>query len=349
MRRRRSTLADVANLAGVSAVTVSRALRHPDMVSAKLHDRIQAAVTELAYVPDVAASRLASSRTHTIGVIVSSLTNGVFAEYLNALHDHLLPAGYQVLILSSRYSEIEEEKAITTLLGQHPEAIIIVGVDQSEHSRRLLESSGVPVVQTFQLSDRPIDINLGLDQKIGAYEATKALINLGHKRIGTIASNLDSRARLRLEGYSQAMHEANLYDPRWLSTTPQQTTVRGGGMLLDKLIKSGNIPDALFCSDDLLALGALFECQRRGIKVPEQLSIIGFNNLEFAESTEPPLATVAIPRYEMGKMAAEIVRKLIEFGERPSQSKIDVGFKLELRGSVKQYEQGTFSLNSAAL
>src|SRR5512147_2549042 len=112
IRRKRSTLADVAKLAGVSAVTVSRALRQPGMVSAALRDRIGAAVSELAYVPDVAASRLASARTHSIGVIVSSLTNGVFADYLRALHDTLLPAGFQVVVFSSRYSSTEEEKAI---------------------------------------------------------------------------------------------------------------------------------------------------------------------------------------------------------------------------------------------
>ncbi|WP_374649707.1 LacI family DNA-binding transcriptional regulator [Dongia sp.] len=336
IRRKRSTLADVASLACVSAVTVSRALRRPDMVSAKLRERIQAAVRELAYVPDVAASRLASNRTHTIGVIVSSLTNGVFADYINALHDNLLPAGYQVLILSTRYSEAEEEKAIATLLGQHPEAIIIVGVDQSEHARHLLESSGVPVVQTFQLTDTPIDINLGLDQRDAAYQATKTLIDLGHRKIGVIASRLDARARARLEGYARAMREAGLFDEKWYATTPQQTCVKAGGQLLAQLIDKGCQPEAVFCCDDLLALGVLFECQRRDIEVPDDMSIIGFNNLEFAESAQPPLATVATPRYEMGQMAAEIVRKIIESGERPPDSRIDVGYKLELRGSVKR-------------
>lgn len=336
IRRKRSTLADVASLAGVSAVTVSRALRRPDMVSAKLHERIQAAVRELAYVPDVAASRLASNRTHTIGVIVSSLTNGVFADYINALHDNLLPAGYQVLILSTRYSAEEEEKAIGTLLGQHPEAIIIVGVDQSPHARHLLERSGVPVVQTFQLADDPIDINVGLDQREAAYEATKALIDLGHRRIGVIASKLDARARARLDGYGRAMREAGLYDAKWVATTPQQTAVIAGGQLLGEMIERGDRPEAVFCCDDLLALGVLFECQRRGIKVPDEMSIIGFNNLEFAACAYPALATVVTPRYEMGRLAAEIVRRIIESGQRPADNRIDVGYSLELRGSVRR-------------
>jgi LacI family gluconate utilization system Gnt-I transcriptional repressor len=316
-------------------VTVSRALRRPDMVSAKLHDRIQAAVRELAYVPDVAASRLASNRTHTIGVIVSSLTNGVFADYINALHDTLLPAGYQVLILSTRYSEEEEEKAIATLLGQHPEAIIIVGVDQSAHARHLLERSGVPIVQTFQLTDNPIDINVGLDQQQAAFEATRALIEQGHRKVGVIASRLDARARARLDGYARAMREAGLYDEKWVATTPIQTAVIAGGQLLGQMIERGQQPEAVFCCDDLLALGVLFECQRRKIAVPAEMSIIGFNNLEFAACASPALATVATPRYEMGRLAADIVRKIIETGERPARNRIDVGFSLELRESVR--------------
>jgi LacI family gluconate utilization system Gnt-I transcriptional repressor len=335
MRRKRSTLADVASRAGVSAVTVSRALRRPDMVSPKLHERIKAAVRELAYVPDIAASRLASSRTHTIGVIVSSLTNGVFADYINALHDTLLPAGFQVLILSTRYSIEEEEKAIATLLGQHPEAIIIVGIDQSAHARRLLQESGVPVVQTFQLTDDPIDINVGLDQREGARAATELLIKAGHRRIGCIGSRLDARARVRVEGYEAAMKKAGLFADALIATTPAQTSVKAGRELIGNLLDSGQQPEAVFCCDDLMALGVLFECQRRGIAIPGQMSVIGFNDLEFAAAATPPLASVATPRYEMGEMAAKIVVKIVETGERPSERRIDVGFTLQRRDSIR--------------
>lgn len=336
IRRKRSTLADVADRAGVSAVTVSRALRRPDIVSPKLQERIQAAVRELAYVPDVAASRLASSRTHTIGVIVSSLTNGVFADYINALHDALLPAGFQVLIFSTRYSVEEEEKAITTLLGQHPEAIIIVGIDQSEHARRLLQESGVPVVQTFQLTDDPIDINVGLDQRRAAYAATEMLIAHGHTRIAAIGSRLDARARVRLDGYRAAMQAAGLFKEHLIATTPMQTNVKAGSLLLGEIAARSDPPQAIFCCDDLIALGALFECQKRGIAVPDDLSIIGFNDLEFAGAATPPLASVATPRYEMGRRAAEIVMETIATGDRPAQRRIDLGFTLELRGSVRR-------------
>jgi LacI family transcriptional regulator, gluconate utilization system Gnt-I transcriptional repressor len=334
IRRKRSTLADVAKLAGVSAVTVSRALRQPGMVSAALRDRVDAAVSELAYVPDVAASRLASARTHAIGVVVSSLTNGVFADYIRALHDTLLPAGFQVVVFSSRYSATEEEKVVATLIGQHPEAIIIAGIDQTSHARRLLERSGVPVVQTFELTDDPIDINVGLSQRQGGDAATRFLIDQGHRKIGYIAARLDSRAHARMAGYHRAMEEARLDTDGLVATTPRPSSVSAGGELLSTILDRRSDLEALFCCDDNLALGALFECQRRGIAVPDQISIIGFNDLEFAACAHPPISSVATPRYEMGRLAAEIVMKIIETGERPANRRIDVGFAIRARGST---------------
>lgn len=334
IRRKRSTLADVAKLADVSAVTVSRALRRPEMVSAALRERIDVAVRELAYVPDVAASRLASARTHAVGVIVSSLTNGVFADYLRALHDSLLPEGFQVVVLSSRYSSSEEEKAIATLVGQHPEAIIVAGIDQTPHARRLLEHSGVPVIQTFELTDDPIDINVGLAQSQAAFEATRFLIDQGHTKIGFIAARLDARARARMAGYTRAMQEANMPIDNRIATVERASSVASGTALISTLFERGVELEALFCGDDNLALGALFECQRRGIAVPAQISIIGFNDLEFAACACPSLSTVATPRYEMGRLSAEIIKRIIETGERPANPRIDVGFSIQQRGST---------------
>ena len=339
IRRKRSTLADVAKLAGVSAVTVSRALRQPGMVSPILRERVDAAVRELAYVPDVAASRLASARTHAIGVIVSSLTNGVFADYLRALHDTLLPAGFQVVVFSSRYSTDEEEKVIATLIGQHPEAIIIAGIDQTPHARRLLERSGVPVVQTFELTDDPIDINVGLSQRQGGYEATRFLVAGGHRKIGYIAARLDARAHARMAGYNRAMEEAKLPTDGLVATTPRPSSVSAGGELIGTILDRRSDLEALFCCDDNLALGALFECQRRGIAVPDRISIVGFNDLEFAACAHPPITSVATPRYEMGRLASEIVMKIIETGERPDNRRIDVGFAIRERGSTRATAQ----------
>ena len=331
----RAKLSDVAARAGVSAVTVSRALRKPEMVSDSVRRRIDVAVRELGYVPNYLASALASSRTHIIGVVVPSLTNGVFVEYLKALHDAFLPQGFQVLVLNSRYTQEEEERAIATLIGHHAEAMILAGIDQTDRARKLLEGCGVPVVQTMEIAAKPIDINIGLSQRDAGYEATRYLLDLGHRRIAHIAARVDFRARRRMEGYQRAMRDAGLDGESMVIANLQQSSVKRGAELFTEILEQVPNLEALFCCNDDLALGALFECQRRGIRVPEDLSIIGFNDLEFCASAYPALSSVAIPRYEMARRAAEIVLEIIRgSGARPKQTRLDLGFEIVTRGST---------------
>jgi LacI family gluconate utilization system Gnt-I transcriptional repressor len=347
--RRRARLSDVAAHAGVSAVTVSRAIRKPEMVSADVRRRIDAAVHELGYVPNYLASALASAKTHIIGVVVPSLTNGVFVDYLRALHDFFLPKGFQVLVLNSRYSLMEEERALATLIGHHAEALIVAGIDQTDRSRTLLESAGVPIVQTMEIGDQPIDINIGLSQHDAGYAATRYLLDLGHRKIAHIAARIDFRAKRRMEGYKQAMAEAGIDCTEMVEATTQQSTVRRGAEMFSAVLS--RLPDieAIFCCNDDLALGALFECQRRGIRVPQDLSIVGFNDLEYCASAFPPLTSVAVPRYEMARQAAEIVHEIIRgSGTRPKQARIDLGFKIVTRGSTAQRRRGKGTRPAAA-
>ena len=192
--RKGSTLDDVARVAGVSAITVSRALRKPDMVSAELQARIFGAVNKLAYVPNMAASRLASSRSHAVGVVVPTLYNIIFAEYLQAIHEILVPAGYQVIVVNSRYSIEEEEQAVKTLLGQRVEAVIMVGVKHTIQTRLHLKRAQVPVIETFQLSDDPIGVNIGLDQFAAGRDAAKVLLASGARQVSFIVGQQDVRA-----------------------------------------------------------------------------------------------------------------------------------------------------------
>lgn len=339
-RRPRSKLSDVALRAGVSAVTVSRALRRPEMVSPQLRERIDSAIKDLAYIPNRAASILASSRSSIIGVVVSSLTNGVFADYLRALHDMFQPAGFQVMVLNSRYSPLEEEKAIVTLLGQRPEALILTDVDQTPYARELLEHAGIPIIQTMGLTETPIDINIGISQYDAGSLATHHLIELGHRRIGILAARLDSRTRNRVAGYTDAMKQKGLHDEALLEWSAVPSTVKLGGDLFSALLSRCPDLEAVFCGNDDLALGVLFECARRSIKVPEQMSVVGFNDLEFAASSCPALTSIAVPRHEMGRLSAEIVLEIIRgTGARPKTSRIDLGFKLALRDSTRMSAQ----------
>ena len=331
--RRRKTLNDVAAHAGVSPVTASRALRRPEMVSAELRDRVALAVHELAYIPNQLASALASARTHRIGVIVPSLTNGVFGDYLRAIHDVFLPAGLQVLVLNSGYGAGTEEKAIATLLGQHPEAILLTGVDQTERARRMLREAAIPVVQTLALTDRPIDISIGLSQYDAGYAATRYLIDLGHRHIGQMSVPLDARACQRLAGYRDAIAEAGLV-PITTSLERPSGFALGAELLADLHARFPEMT-ALFCGNDNLALGALFECQRLGLKVPDDISIIGFNDLEYSATAFPTLTSVATPRYAIGQRSSEIVLEIIRgSGKRPENRRLDLGFTLVERGST---------------
>ncbi len=337
--RTRATLADVAIRAGVSPVTVSRAIRHPEMVSDALRARVDDAVRALSYIPNHLASALASTRTHIVGVVVPSLTNGVFDDYLGAIQDVLNPAGIQVLVSNVRYSELEEEKAIRTLLGYHPEAMIVAGVDQTERSRQLLKHANVPVVQTMDVTETPIDLNIGLDHAAAGAAAVRYLHELGHRRIAHLTARGDPRARRRHAGYQRAMDELGLSTEGLVGASPRPSDVAMGGELFARIVADVPGVTAVFTCNDDLALGTLFECQRRGLRVPDDIAIIGFNDLDFCVAAVPQLTSVSIERTQMGTWAAQAILDIIRgSGRRPPQTRIDVGFSIKARGSTARVD-----------
>lgn len=331
---RRVTLDDVATLAGVSPITVSRVLRKPDAVSEALRQRVTAAVQELGYVPNIAASRLASSRTHAIGVIVPTLYNVIFAEYLFALHDVLVAAGFQVIVVNSRYSEQEEENAIKVLLGQRVEAIIIAGTHHTPLARQLLTRAHLPVVETFELSPDPIDLNIGMLQDRAGQAATQHLIDQGFDRVAFLAGNLDHRAQSRFDGYRLAMQEAGLQNLEIITQWQRHSSVALGSDLLALMHERGDRPEAIFCIDDNLALGAMQECRKRGIRVPDDIAIIGFHDLEFSACASPSLSSIMTRRFETGKLAAEKVLSALNSTSRQPPNQIDLGFEVIAREST---------------
>lgn len=331
---RRVTLDDVASLAGVSPITVSRVLRKPDAVSEGLRMRVNAAVKELGYVPNIAASRLASARTHAIGVIVPTLYNVIFAEYLFALHEVLVGAGFQVIVVNSRYSELEEENAVKALLGQRVEAIIMAGIHHTAHARQLLAHANMPVVETFELSDDPIDINIGMSQEKAGWAATRHLIERGFQRIAFLSGNLDHRSQSRFDGYHLAMKEADYQSLELVTQKPRHSSIALGSALCAEMFERGNIPEAIFCTDDNLALGAMQECRKHNIRIPSDISIIGFHDLEFAACASPSLSSIASRRYETGRLAAEKVLAAVNASAAHGAEQIDLGFKLIAREST---------------
>jgi LacI family gluconate utilization system Gnt-I transcriptional repressor len=236
-----------------------------------------------------------------------------------------------------RYSADAEERAIDTLLGHHVEAMIVAGVDQTDRSRLLLRQSGVPVVQTMDLTEDPIDINIGFSHQEAGYAATRFLYGLGRRRIGHLRARVDPRSQRRMQGYLRAVEEVGIASPGLVASTPRASTVRIGGELLLEILDREPGVDAIFCCNDDLALGAMFECQRRGIRVPDDIAILGFNDLEYCASTYPSLSSVTTPRGEMARLAASDILELVRgSGDRPAERRIDLGFQIAARESTAQ-------------
>ena len=329
-------LAEVAELAGVSPITASRFFRNPEALSTAKRARVESAARELGYVPNLAARALASHRTEVIGVLIPSLTNNVFSDVLRGIYDASEGGRYSIQLSNTRYSILQEEKLLRLFLAQKPAGLIVTGIDQTTESRAMLEAADCPIVQIMELGPNPVDMMIGFSHYEAARAAVAHLFDQGCRRIGFVGARMDPRVQRRLDGYVSAMKDAGLYDQRLIMTTATPTSVTLGGALFADLLSREPDIDAVFCANDDLALGVLFECRRRDIAVPEQIAIIGFNDLEFMASSVPTLTSVRTNRYEMGSAAATMLIEAIE-GKRPAAPVLDLGFiVIERQSSLAQ-------------
>jgi LacI family gluconate utilization system Gnt-I transcriptional repressor len=266
-------------------------------------------------------------------VIFPSLSNAVFPDVLEGIHDVLMPAGYKIILANSHYSTPQEDQLVETMLEQNPDAIILTGVDQSDKTQQRLKNINIPVVQLMDLCDEPIDINIGISHFDAGYQMTQTLFNKGYKNIGFIGASMDKRSQRRLKGYQKALKDNDKDINQHVLTSLSHTSFQCGAELMVELTTNFDTIDALFFSNDDLAAGAIFECQRRGIQIPEQLAIVGFNDLAFSNAINPSLTTISIPRYEMGKQAAESLLKRLN--KKDFKKRIEIGFSIIERQSCR--------------
>lgn len=334
-RSGRPTLADVALRAGVGPITVSRALRRPDQVSPDTRARIEAAVRELNYVPDPQARVLASGRSDVIGVVLPSLTNNVYADVLQGIHDAVADTAFQVQIANTRYSVEEEDRLVALFASQRPAAMLVTGLDQSEATRRLLGAVDFPVVQIMENGATAVDMLVGFSHHDAAKESVRHLAARGYRRIGFLGARLDPRMQRRREGWREAMVEAGLGPPFREALDPLPTSVTLGRALFARLLETTPDLDAVFCANDDLALGALFECRARGLEVPGRIGIVGFNDLEMMAAAVPSITSIQTRRYRMGRIAIEMLVERIA-GREPPARRVDLGFELVARDSTRR-------------
>lgn len=299
-------LADVARVAGVSTATVSRALSSPEKVGPELLGRVQAAVQESGYVPHGAARALRSRRSRTIGAVVPTLDNAIFASAIQALQKALEEKGYTLLVASHEFDLENEVRVVRPLVERGIDGLVLVGLDHAPALFRLLQSVQLPYVLTWALDrtgERPC---IGFDNREAAARVADYLADLGHRRVAVIGGHAagNDRARERIVGTLEALARRGAPVPAgWVLERPYTFDAAREAMRV--LMRQEPRPTAVICGNDVLAVGASAEARALGLDVPGDVSITGFDDLEISAILEPPLTTVRVPTREIGRLAAE--------------------------------------------
>lgn len=329
----RVTLNDVARSAGVSSITASRALRDVSSVDPVLAQRVREAALQLRYTPNLAAQALASARSRSVVVLVPSFTNTVFAELLESLNASMRAQGFHILLGDTHYNHDDEESLLRSYLMHNPCGVIVTGFDRNESTRRLLQHSGIPCVHVMEVSPAPGVYSVGFSQRDSGYAMTRYLLDKGARRIVYAAAQLDTRAMQRGEGYRRAMQDAGCYDAALEFLSPLPTSLGLGTQMFRQIHELHPDADAIFFCNDNLAHGGLLEALRLGVKVPQDIKVVGFNDVDDSRYTVPPLTTVATPRVEVGRRAADMLICLMQ-GKPVEQACVDLGFQLAVRDSA---------------
>ena len=327
----RITLADVAKLAGVSAITASRALNTPAQVSPEALRRVREAVERTGYVPNMLAGGLASTRSRLVAAVVPTVAGPVFLETIQALTEALAESGYQVMLGQGGYANSREDALLDAIIGRRPDGIVLTGIMHSAEGRRRLLAAGIPVVETWDLTPTPIDMLVGFShEKVGA--AVAEYLHARGRRRAAIVTADDSRAGVRREGFVQVAARLGTLDVPVCVVPAPSALGHGRTGLADLLARRPEI-DAVFCSSDTLALGVITEAQARGIPVPGQLAVLGFGDFGFAADTHPALTTVRIDGTAIGRQAARFIIERAE-GRPVPERVVDIGFSLVQRASA---------------
>lgn len=327
-------MADVARLAGVTAMTVSRALKTPEKVSPETREKVAEAVRRSGFVPNYAARSLVSRRSQIIVALFPTVMNSVFSGTIEGLSRRLAAQGYQLLLGETDFSIAAEETLLSGLIGWRPAGIVVTGSDHTVGTRALLENAGVPVVELWGLPKKPFDVSVGFSNVEAAYHMVRSLREWGYRRIGFLSLDYPDNSRTveRRLGYRKAVADLGLPADPGLEAQVSFGFQAGRDGLRAVLAAQPGV-DAIFCSSDTLAVGALTEAIRMGLRVPRDLAIAGFGDVELAAELVPSLTTVRLPRAEIGARTAAVLMARIA-GAYDGPAAIDCGFEIVRRESA---------------
>ncbi|MFK7793043.1 MAG: LacI family DNA-binding transcriptional regulator [Devosiaceae bacterium] len=314
-RRAGPTIQDVAHRANVSTATVSRCLNEPDLVIPATRERVLKAVDELGYAPNFSAKTLAANKSGTIGAIIPTMENAIFARGLQAFQEELGEFGFTLLVASSAYRQDLEAEQIRNLVARGVDALMLIGHDRDPGIYEFLAKRGLPFVNAWTY-DRGIDAaSVGFDNRAAMRGLAEKVLALGHTRIGVISAlrTHNDRARERMEGIRDAISAAGLQSDS-LTTLDVTYSISNGAESFKKLMEVDDRPTAIMCGNDVLAVGALNMARQMGVDVPKDVSITGFDDIELAQVSSPALTTVHVPHRQMGKRAAGVLIDMLRDG-----------------------------------
>lgn len=330
----RTRLADVAAAAGVSAMTVSRALREPHRLNPQTLQRIQAKIGELGYLPNGSARSLASRRSRIVAAVVPTLSFSVYAGTLQGLSDGLRGAGFELMLGDSGYDMRNERSLVEAFIARGVDALVLTGVEHDRGTRELVKAHALPIAEIWDLARDPLDLCIGFSNRAAGRAVGALLASIGRRHLafmGTLPGR-EHRSRKRMEGFRRAAQDAGL--PR-----PVEALV-GNAMLIgqareaaERLLGGGVRIDAVFCANDLLACGLLQVARAQGLRIPDDLAVVGFGDFDIASIASPALTTVRIPGYRMGLVAAESLLEQATGRGRAART-VDLGFELVRRDTA---------------
>ncbi|MDY4279509.1 MAG: gluconate operon transcriptional repressor GntR [[Pasteurella] mairii] len=330
-KRKRPTLQDIATHLGITKMTISRYLRNPNTVAASTRQKIAMAIEEFGYIPNRAPDILSNAKSRAIGVLVPSLTNQVFADVIKGIEIITDNAGYQTMLAHYGYSESKEEQRIESLLSYNVDGLILSENHHTERTRKMLEIANIPVIEIMDCSEVGIQQAIGFDNVSAAQSMVETMINRGRRHIVYFSARMDKRTRLKMQGYEQAMKRHGLTPHSLITEMPSSFSL--GAEQLRQTLEKYPETNGIFCTNDDLAIGAIFECQRLGIRIPQEMAIAGFHGHDVGQSMTPQLATVITPRLEIGQRAAqELLDRLKNLPQ--TSSLINLGYQIHLGESI---------------
>ncbi|WP_422823473.1 LacI family DNA-binding transcriptional regulator [Variovorax rhizosphaerae] len=322
---------DVATAAGVSKITASRAISNPSMVTEATRLKVQAAASKIGYVQNFVAGSLKSRRSRLIACVVPTIASGsVFLPAVRAMTQTFERLGYHVMLSQRGYGVAQEQEQIETVLARRPDGIVLTGTFVSAAARRKLKASGLPVMEMWDMARSPIDMLVGFSHEAAGGAAAAYLHGKGRRRIAMISAT-EPRSAAREAGFVAELQRLGLPPPRIHAVAPP-TRMGHGRQGLGELLLADPKIDAVFCTTDMVALGVILESQSRGLRVPEQLAVMGFGDMDFAADVTPALTTIHVDNEQLGERAATLMVEALD--GRRSKRVSDMGFEIIERASA---------------